>query len=219
MAQRGHFITFEGIDGCGKTTQMRKLIDRMRHAFYDVHESAEPGGTAIGMQVRRILLDSANQELSPTAELLLYFASRAQNIDQWIKPAIAQGRIVISDRFTDSTLVYQGAGRGLSTETILQLHEIACRGTNPDLTIIIDIDLETSLARAKKRNKVLSDQNQPDETRMDEQAVDFHRRARDAYAELAKKESGRISVIDGRRSIDAIAEDVWDTVRRRLLVR
>ncbi len=219
MAQRGHFITFEGIDGCGKTTQMRKLIDRMRHAFYDVHESAEPGGTPIGMQVRRILLDSANQELSPTAELLLYFAGRAQNIDQWIKPAIAEGRIVISDRFTDSTLVYQGAGRGLSTEMILQLHEIACRGVNPDLTIIIDIDLETSLARAKKRNKVLSDQNQPDETRMDEQAVDFHRRARDAYAELAKKESGRIAVIDGRRSIDAISDDVWDTVRRRLLVR
>jgi len=219
MAQRGLFITFEGIDGCGKTTQMRLLVDRLRHESYDVLESAEPGGTRIGTQVRRILLDSANQELSSTAELLLYFACRAQNVDEWIKPALEQGKVVVSDRFTDSTLVYQGAGRGLGEETVRQLHEIACRGTNPDLTIIVDIDLEQSLTRAKKRNKVLSDQQQPDETRMDEQAVEFHRIARDAYVALAEKEKDRIVVINGRRSINEIAEDIWETVRRRLIVR
>ena len=219
MANRGLFITFEGIDGCGKTTQMRLLVERLRNAFYDVLESAEPGGTRIGTQVRRILLDSANQELSPTAELLLYFACRAQNVDEWIKPALEKGTVVVSDRFTDSTLAYQGAGRGLGAETVMQLHAIACRGTNPDLTIIVDIDLETSLARAKKRNKVLSEQQQPDETRMDEQAVEFHRIARDAYAKLARTETDRIVVIDGRRPVEAIAEDIWDTVRRRLIVR
>jgi dTMP kinase len=219
MANRGIFITFEGIDGCGKTTQMRLLIDRLRATGYDVLETAEPGGTRIGTQVRRILLDSANQELSPTAELLLYFACRAQNVDEWIKPAIEQGQIVISDRFTDSTVAYQGAGRGLGVQTVMQLHEIACRGVNPDLTIIVDIDLETSLGRAKKRNKTLSEQQQPDETRMDEQAVEFHRKARDAYAELARTESSRICVIDGRRSIEAIAEDIWRVVRENLDVR
>jgi dTMP kinase len=219
MANRGLFITFEGIDGCGKTTQMRLLVERLRADSYDVLESAEPGGTRIGTQVRRILLDSANQELSPTAELLLYFACRAQNVDEWIKPALKEERIVISDRFTDSTLVYQGAGRGLGVETVMQLHEIACRGVNPDLTIIVDIDLDTSLARAKKRNATLSEQQHPDETRMDEQAVEFHRKARDAYAELARTESHRIRVIDGRRSIDEIAEDIWQVVRRKLDVR
>ena len=219
MANRGIFITFEGIDGCGKTTQMRLLVERLRSDSYDVLESAEPGGTRIGTQVRRILLDSANQELSPTAELLLYFACRAQNVDEWIKPAIEQGRIVVSDRFTDSTVVYQGVGRGLGVETVMQLHEIACRGLNPDLTIIVDIDLETSLARARNRNITLSERQQPDETRMDEQAVEFHRRARDAYAELARTGSQRICMIDGRRPIEAIAEDIWEVVRRRLDVR
>ena len=219
MANRGTFITFEGIDGCGKTTQIRLLIERLRASGYGVVESAEPGGTRIGTQVRRILLDSENQELSPTAELLLYFACRAQNVDEKIKPALAMGRVVISDRFTDSTLVYQGAGRGLGVQTIMTLHEIACRGVNPDLTIIIDIDLKTSLARARDRNITLSEQQKPNETRMDEQAVEFHRKARDAYAQLAKTQRRRIRVINGRRPIDEIAKDIWDVVLEYLPVQ
>ena len=219
MANRGTFITFEGIDGCGKTTQIRLLIERLRASGYGVVESAEPGGTRIGTQVRRILLDSENQELSPTAELLLYFACRAQNVDEKIKPALAMGRVVISDRFTDSTLVYQGAGRGLGVQTIMTLHEIACRGVNPDLTIILDIDLKTSLARARDRNITLSEQQKPNETRMDEQAVEFHRKARDAYAQLAKAERRRIRVINGRRPIDEIAKDIWDVVLEYLPVQ
>ena len=219
MANRGTFITFEGIDGCGKTTQIRLLIERLRASGYGVVESAEPGGTRIGTQVRRILLDSENQELSPTAELLLYFACRAQNVDEKIKPALAMGRVVISDRVTDSTLVYQGAGRGLGVQTIMTLHEIACRGVNPDLTIILDIDLKTSLARARDRNITLSEQQKPNETRMDEQAVEFHRKARDAYAQLAKAERRRIRVINGRRPIDEIAKDIWDVVLEYLPVQ
>lgn len=219
MANRGTFITFEGIDGCGKTTQISLLIERLRDSGYGVVESAEPGGTRIGTQVRRILLDSENRELSPTAELLLYFACRAQNVDEKIKPALAMGRVVISDRFTDSTIAYQGAGRGLGVQTVMTLHEIACRGVNPDLTIILDIDLKTSLARARERNIALSEQQQPNETRMDEQAVEFHRIARDAYAQLAKAERHRIRVIDGRRPIDEIAKDIWGVVLEYLDVQ
>src|SRR6476620_2019367 len=115
---RGRFITFEGTDGCGKSTQMKMLAARLRAEGSDVLESAEPGGTPIGRKIRSILLDSANQELSPTAELLLYFASRAQNVDEVIRPALARGEIVLSDRFTDSSLVYQGYGRGLGADAV-----------------------------------------------------------------------------------------------------
>src|ERR1700735_2048244 len=137
------FITFEGPDGSGKSTQARMLAERLRAQGHDVLESVEPGGTLIGQQIRRILLDPANKELTATAELLLMFAARAQNVEQWILPALAQGKIVISDRFTDSSLAYQGAGRGLGWETVLQLDRIACHGLVPDVTICVDIDSET----------------------------------------------------------------------------
>src|SRR6202012_1102843 len=124
MADRGIFITFEGIDGSGKTTQIRWLAARLRARGRSVLETAEPGGTRIGMQVRRIVLAAANQELSPTAELLLYFASRAQNVDEAIRPALARGEVVLSDRFTDSSLVYQGFGRGLGAENVMAIDRI-----------------------------------------------------------------------------------------------
>ncbi len=146
--RRGRFITFEGLDGAGKSTQMELLARRLRESGRNVLVTAEPGGTPIGEQIRRILLDRANAGLSPVAELLLYFASRAQNVEEAILPALEQGRIVLSDRFTDSTLVYQGFGRGLGEEAVKALERIACRGLQPDLTIYLDIDLETSLARA-----------------------------------------------------------------------
>src|SRR5580704_7139481 len=204
MAKRSLFLTFEGMDGSGKTTQMRLLAERLRRQGRAVLESAEPGGTPIGMQVRRVLLDSANQELRPTAELLLYFACRAQNVDQWILPALTEGKIVLSDRFTDSTLVYQGCGRGLGTETVMALDRIACRGLEPDLTLLIDIDAETSLGRAHARNA----SQQTGETRMDEQSFEFHRQVYDAYHALAAREPQRFRVIDGRAPIDAIAAEI-----------
>ena len=164
---RGVFITFEGPDGSGKSTQARLLAERLRGEGRPVLESVEPGGTPIGQQIRRILLDPANKELTATAELLLMFAARAQNVEQWILPALAEGKIVISDRFTDSSIAYQGAGRGLGWERVLELDRIACHGLVPDLTICVDIDTETGLARALSRGGI--------ETRLEEQAIEFHR--------------------------------------------
>ena len=206
------FITFEGIDGSGKTTQMRLLGERLRAAGHGVVENAEPGGTAIGVQIRRILLDARNQELCPTAELLLYFASRAQAVDELVRPALAEGKIVLSDRWTDSTLVYQGCGRGLGADTVIALDRVACRGLRPDLTLIVDIDLETSLARARARNT----EAESSETRMDEQSVDFHRRVRDAYHALARQEPERIRLVDGAAPVDTVAREIWEIVSRRV---
>lgn len=208
MQQRSLFLTFEGMDGSGKTTQMRLLAERLRARGRDVLETAEPGGTRIGIEIRRILLDAANQELGPTAEMLLYFACRAQNVDEWIKPALAEGKIVLSDRFTDSTLVYQGCGRGLGAETVMALDRIACRGLVPELTLLIDIDAETSLARAHARNASAPNS----ETRMDEQSLAFHRQVYAAYHALAAREPERVRIIDGRAPIEAIAAAIWKVV-------
>src|SRR5271157_4794501 len=204
MATRGLFITFEGMDGSGKTTQMHRLAARLRGLGRTVLETAEPGGTPIGMKIRRILLDAANQELSPTTEVLLYFASRAQNVDQWIAPALDRGEIVLSDRFTDSSLVYQGCGRGLGAETVAALERIACRGIRPHLTLLVDIDAESSLARARARNVAAPHS----ETRMDDQSIEFHRRVHEAYHALAAREHERVRLVDGRADIDSIERQV-----------
>ena len=206
---RGLFITFEGPDGSGKTTQARLLAERLRREGYQVLETAEPGGTPIGQQIRRVLLDSANQELRPVTELLLMFACRAQNVEQWILPALTAGQMVISDRFTDSSIAYQGAGRGLGWDTVLEVDRIACHGLVPDLTLCIDIDTETGLARAHSRNR--GDASNP-ETRLDEQAVEFHRKAREAYHELARREPRRVKLIDGNGPPDRVAAKVWNEV-------
>ena len=208
MATCGLFITFEGMDGSGKTTQMHRLAARLRALGRTVLETAEPGGTPIGMKIRRILLDAANQELSPTTEVLLYFASRSQNVDEWIGSALDRGEIVLADRFTDSSLVYQGCGRDLGVDTILALEGIACRGLKPDLTLLVDIDAETSLARARARNLA-----QPHcETRMDDQSLDFHRKVYQAYHALAAREPERVKVVDGRTDVDAIERQIWSIV-------
>lgn len=204
--RRGIFITFEGPDGSGKSTQLRLLAERLRKGGCEVLETAEPGGTPIGVQIRRILLDAKNQELCPVAELLLMFAARAQNVDQWILPALSEGRIVLCDRFTDSTLVYQGIARGLGAEVVYELDRIACRGLVPDLTLVIDVDTETGLARARRRNERAQDI----ETRMDDQAPSFHRQVREAYRHLASEEPKRVRLIDGARPPEAVATDVWE---------
>ena len=208
MQSRGQFITFEGIDGSGKSTQMRLLVRSLQAQGRDVLEAVEPGGTAVGRQIRRILLDSANQDLRPTTELLLYFASRAQNVEQCILPALSAGQIVVCDRFTDSTLAYQGYARGLGAETVLALDRIACHGLAPDLTLLIDLDLDTALARAQVRNAG----GATHETRMDDQSREFHRKVRDAYLALAKQHTDRFRVIDGRGSPEDVARKVWESV-------
>ena len=205
---RGRFITFEGPEGSGKSTQLRRAAARLREAGCDVLETAEPGGTPIGMQIRRVLLDAANQELRPTTELLLMFASRAQNVEQSILPALSQGRIVLCDRFTDSTLVYQGSARGMGAEVVYELDRIACRGLVPDLTLLIDIETETGLARAHARNAAAQDV----ETRLDQETLGFHRKVREAYRQLASDDSRRVRLIDGSRQESEVAEDVWSQI-------
>ena len=165
-------------------------------------------GTAIGIQIRHVLLDAKNRELCPTAELLLMFASRAQNVDESILPALSDGRTVLSDRFTDSTLVYQGVGRGLGADVVYELDRIACRGLVPDLTLLIDIDAETGLARAHRRSVRTEDP----ETRMEEQEMGFHRKVREAYRQLATDEHQRIRLIDGSQTREAVAIEVWQAV-------
>lgn len=198
------------MDGSGKTTQMRRLAARLRGIGRIVVETVEPGGPPIAMKIRRILLDSANRELSPRAELLLYFASRAQNVDEVIRPALERGEIVLSDRFTDSSLVYQGFGRGLGADAVAALDCVACAGLKPDLTILVDIDAEASLTRARARNAA-----EPHcETRMDDQSLDFHRKVHRAYHALAAAEPGRVKVVDGRADIDYIEAEVWGIVSR-----
>ena len=217
LLQGGLFITFEGTEGSGKTTQMERLIARLEQASYGVTRTVEPGGTEIGWQIRRILLDSKNSGLAPTAELLLYFASRAQNVAEVIRPALAQGRAVVCDRFTDSTLVYQGAGRGLGGESITTLHTIACGALQPDITIYLGIDLETGLGRAFERNRAAADG--PDETRLDNEALEFHRRVREAYLSLADRERARFRVIDASGTVEAVAQSVWNAVAPALEAR
>ena len=212
QAVPGLFVTFEGMDGSGKSTQMKRLAERLRAEGFQVHETYEPGGTPIGNQIRRILLDSANEELRPTTELLLYFACRAQNVEQSILPALRHGAIVLSDRFTDSTLAYQGVARGLGKQVVLDLDRISCQGLIPDLTVLIDIDLETSLERARARNRQLSDS----QTRMDDQAVEFHRKVHEAYSALAAQHPDRLVVVDGRADVDGVAVAVWKAVRPRI---
>jgi dTMP kinase len=196
------------MDGSGKTTQMHRLAARLRELGRTVLETAEPGGPPIAQKIRRILLDSANQELGATTEILLYFASRAQNVDEWIRPALARGEIVLSDRFTDSSLVYQGAGRGLGEDAVRALERIACRGLKPDLTILVDVDPEASLERARARN-----QAQPHcETRMDDQAIEFHLKVHEAYLALAAAEPERVKIVNGRAGMDEIERAVWEIV-------
>ena len=207
MTERhGRFITFEGTDGAGKTTQMRMLAERLTVRGRDVVETQEPGGTEIGREIRRIVLDPHYRRLCPVAEMLLYFAARAQNFDELILPAWRRGAVVLSDRFTDSTLAYQGGGRGLGDGVIMQLHDIACHGLHPDLTVYIDIDAKTSLERAHKR-----EEGKPD--RIEVEAADFHSRVRDSYLKLAAADPKRIRVVDGRGTVAEVSDRVWQVVR------
>jgi dTMP kinase len=200
------------MDGCGKTTQLRLLAQFLREHGREVVETVEPGGTEIGRQIRRILLDPANKAIQARAELLLYFASRAQNVDEVIRPALEGGSVVLCDRFTDSTLVYQGCGRGVDPGVVLDLDRVACRGLRPDTTVLIDIDLETSLSRAKRRNERCGQS----ESRIDDESAAFHEHVRKGYLALAAAEPQRFIVIDGRTGIGDVARRVREAVQDRV---
>ena len=209
---QGLFITFEGVDGCGKTTQLRLLASWLRERGREVVETVEPGGTAIGGEIRKILLDPANTEIRPRTELLLYFASRAQNVEQIIRPALARKAVVLCDRFTDSTIVYQGCGRGLDTDIILDLDRIACGSLKPDLTVLIDVDLDTSLGRARRRNNHSNEK----ESRIDEEARDFHERVRRGYLGLAANQPDRFITIDGMHPVWEVSARIREAIENRV---
>lgn len=202
----GLFVSLEGVDGCGKSTQLPPLIARLKEAGVDVVESAEPGGSRISRRIREVLLDPATPELSPTTELLLYFANRAQNVDEIIRPALERGAVVVTDRFTDSTLAYQGAGRGLGEPLVRELHAIACRGIEPALTLVLDLSPEASRARMHGRA--------PD--RMEKNSDEFRGRVRAAYHLLAQEEPERVRLIDASGNADEVARQIWAEVEPRL---
>lgn len=206
----GLFITFEGAEGSGKSTQMQLLIERLRETGFTVIENQEPGATSIGKQIRRILLDPAHQEMAPMTELLLMFASRAQAAAEIILPALELGHIVVSDRFTDSTLAYQGGARGLGFETVRTAHQLALGSLMPDLTICIKIDVETGLARAENRNRRSPDDAA--EARLDRQSLDFHRRVSEGYEKIATLEPQRFRRVDGEGDRATVAQRVWAEV-------
>ncbi len=208
--RRGHFVTFEGVDGSGKTTQMRLLAKRLRESGTEVIETVEPGGTGIGEAIRRILLDPAHDHMDSVAEMLLYFAARAQNVHELLEPALLRGITVFSDRWTDSTFAYQGYGRQLGERIVADLDGIACRGRKPDLTLWIDVELETSLNRARSRNT----QESAEGTRMDEQSRIFYERVLQGYRVLADQEPARFVRVDGNGTLDEVAERVRATYAR-----
>jgi dTMP kinase len=198
---KGSFLTFEGIDGCGKSTQARLLAARLVAGGCEVVETREPGGTVIAEKIRSLLIDPAHGEMVSECELLLYLAARAQHLREKIMPAVAAGAVVICDRFQDATLAYQGYGRGLSLDTLRSLNTFATGGNDPDFTFIIDVPVEIAfdrMAAMKKR-----------QDRLEAGGEAFFRRIREGYLSLAAAAPGRIQVVDGTASVETVAEQVY----------
>jgi dTMP kinase len=200
------FITFEGIEGCGKTTQIRRLARNLKRKGIACRATLEPGGTEIGKKIRRILLDSRNRRLAPLAELLLYEADRAQHVEEIIKPALSQGVWVLSDRFFDATVVYQGFARGQDGKLIQYLNERATQGLVPDLTFLLDCPVRVGLARATSRDNKGQD-------RFELERIGFHRKVREGYLELAGKDRKRYLIIDATQSVDALGKEILERLR------
>lgn len=208
-AGRGLFLTLEGPDGSGKSTQAARLVEGLRTRGVPVVFTREPGGTPVGEALRRIILDPAS-DLADETEVLLYAASRAQNVAQVIRPALAAGRVVVAERFVDSSLAYQGYALGRGVEAVRRVNEFATGGLVPDLTLLLDVTAEVGLARAGAREP------EGGGDRIEQRRLDYHRRVREFYLALAKEEPGRIQVIptDGRTP-DEIAQDLWAAVTAR----
>jgi dTMP kinase len=217
---RGFFITFEGLDGSGKTTQLRRLATHLESEGHKVVTLRQPGGTALGDRIRGILLDSKSEAtlgpIAPAAEMALMFADRAQAIAEIILPAINAGHIVLCDRFTDSSEAYQGGGRQLGSERILAMHRAACDNLQPDLTILLLPSLEASLHRARRRNHRHAQQQGADENRFERESDDFYRRIYQKYEEIAAREPQRVIPIRDDASIDQIQTRIREIVATRL---
>ena len=219
MSRRGKFITFEGLDGTGKSTQMRKLAAVLRAAGHKVVETREPGGTGTGEKIRRVLLDSSTEGLSPLAEMALMFASRAQHIAEVIQPALEHGQIVLCDRFTDSTEAYQGSGRKLGSEAVRELHRVLCGELQPDLTILLDSDPAMSVGRARRRNRRAAhgaSKHHADENRFEQQTRGFFDRVRQGYLAIAAREPQRVVTVDASGTPGLTHQRILEVVGRKL---
>jgi dTMP kinase len=216
--QRGRFVTFEGLDGCGKSTQLKKLAAVLSSQGLPVVVTREPGGTPTGEQIRQLLLDTGTSSLAPLAELALMFAARAQHIVEVIQPALAEGRIVLCDRFTDSTEAYQGGGRKLGSEAVLALHRVLCGNLWPELTILMDSDVAMSVDRARRRNKSAgkNDGTRGDENRFEQESRAFFGRVRNSYLAIAAREPQRVIVVDARGTPEETHRQIVKVVSRKL---
>ncbi|HZE64874.1 MAG TPA: dTMP kinase [Pyrinomonadaceae bacterium] len=202
----GTFITFEGIDGSGKSTQLRLLANYLKEVGCEVLLTREPGGTPVGVRLRGALLD-AHEEVDPLTELLVFAADRAQHVRRVLRPAIAAGKVIISDRYADATVAYQGAGRGFSPELIVEIVQLATEGLKPDLTVLFDLSVEDSIARTSRRANA---KNKGD--RLDAEASDFHVRVRNAYLEIARLEPERVKVVETNRPVEETHQRVKQIV-------
>lgn len=221
--RRGFFITLEGLDGAGKTTQLRRLAETLTAEGHRVISLRQPGGTPLGDRIRGVLLDSRSEAelgaIAPEAELALMFADRAQSLHQIILPALDRGEIVLCDRYTDSSEAYQGAGRGLGSERVLAMHQAACDGVQPDLTLLLLPPLEAALGRARRRNDRSIRLQGADESRFEREGDDFYRRVYEQYRVIATRELQRVVLLDRPASIEEVAEQIARVVRERLAER
>ena len=214
QTQRGKFITFEGLDGCGKSTQLEKLANALRQQGVRVVTTREPGGTVIGERIRALLLDSRTRGLDANAEMALMVASRAQLVGEVIHPALKAGEWVLCDRFVDSTEAYQGAGRQLGSEPVLQLHRLLCRDLWPELTILMDSDVSASVQRARVRNRLAGTGH--DENRFERESRAFFERVHNGFLEIARREPQRVVMLDARPPIAIVHEEILSVVKERL---
>jgi dTMP kinase len=220
LMPRGYFITFEGLDGSGKTTQLRRLAATLEAEGRTVVTLRQPGATVLGDRIRSILLDSkseaAHGPIAPATEMSLMFADRAQSIAEIILPALNDGKIILCDRYTDSSEAYQGGGRQLGSQRILEMHRAACDNLQPDLTILLLPSLEASLKRARRRNQRHSQQQVTDENRFEQESDDFYRRIYEKYEEIAAREPHRVAVIRDDARIEEIEACIKKIVATRL---
>jgi dTMP kinase len=214
---RGLFITLEGLDGSGKTTQIKRLAAWMDRHGIQTMVTRQPGGTATGDRIRALLLDSGSTPLAPMTEMALMFADRAQAIAEVIEPALQAGRVVLCDRFTDSTEAYQGGGRQLGSERVLGLHRLVCGNLQPDLTLLLLPTLDASLTRARRRNEKHAAKTGQDENRFEQEQGEFFRRVWEKYREIARREPERVVMIEGNLSIDEVHEQIVEAVSERLV--